>query len=145
MWLIAETRRVYRGRLHVLGLGSPSVTPILAKIGVDSTDSATWRLKAAYGKVVLPGGGERHVTNRVVNFGRAKATLEDLHTLYTFLKNTGFPALDDFYQRLSTSFEYRALVNAWVVLHSREPPDPQHSTNCTKTSTLFSSRNIRRN
>ena len=122
MWLIAETRRVYRGRLHVLGLGSPSVTPILAKIGVDSTDSATWRLKAAYGKVVLPGGGERHVTNRVVNFGRAKATLEDLDTLYTFLKNTGFPALDDFYQRLSTSFEYRALVNAWVVLHSREPP-----------------------
>lgn len=31
---------------------------------------------------------------------------------------TGFPALDGFYERIRTSFEYRALVNAWVVVKS---------------------------
>ncbi|MGC9049933.1 tRNA-ribosyltransferase [Pyrobaculum sp.] len=121
--LIARARREFRGPLHVLGMGSPSVTPILHAMGVDSTDSATWRLKAAYGKVILPGGGERHVTDRAVNFGRAKPRDGELEELYHFLRETGFPALDGFYERIKTSFEYRALVNAWVVTRSwTQPP-----------------------
>ncbi|MEM1804186.1 MAG: hypothetical protein QXR80_06790, partial [Desulfurococcaceae archaeon] len=83
-----------------------------------STDSATWRLKAAYGKVILPGGGERHVTSRAVSFGKAKPKDGELEELYRFLKETGFPALDGFYEKIRTSFEYRALVNAWVVVKS---------------------------
>ncbi|ABL89150.1 conserved hypothetical protein [Pyrobaculum islandicum DSM 4184] len=120
--LIKRAREEYRGPLHVLGMGSPSVTPILALLGVDSTDSATWRLKAAYGKVLLPGGGERHVTDRVVNFGRAKPKDGELEELRRFLAENGFPALDGFYERIKTSFEYRALVNAFVVIKSTSHP-----------------------
>lgn len=109
-------------RVHVLGLGSPAVTPILELIGVDSTDTSTWRVKAAYGKVVLPGGGERHVTGRSVNFGKRPIRNGELDELYSFLKRTGFPYLNKFPDALYTSFEYRALINAWVVLVSRDEP-----------------------
>ncbi|MFN3803474.1 MAG: tRNA-ribosyltransferase [Pyrobaculum sp.] len=119
--LIAEVRQLYGGRLHVLGLGSPAVTPILKAVGVDSTDTATWRLKAAYGKVLLPGGGERHVTKRDVKFGKAKPKDGELEELHHFLRETGFPLSDGFSERLA-SFEYRALVNAWVVQKSELPP-----------------------
>ena len=107
--------------IHVLGLGSPIINPILKLINIDSTDTSTWRVKAAYGKVVMPGGGERHVSGRSINFGGKEATEEDLSRLYEFLKVTGFPMIDQF-NEISTSFEYRALVNAWVVLNSFEAP-----------------------
>jgi len=96
------------------------VTPILAAVGVDSTDSATWRLKAAYGKVLLPGEGERHVTDRRVNFGKAKPKDGELEELHNLLNARGFPLLEDFFERIRTSFEYRALVNAFVVIHSTQ-------------------------
>ncbi len=108
-------------KVHVLGLGSPIVTAILERIGVHSTDSSTWRVKAAYGKLILPGGGEVHVTNRNINFGKRKATERDLSIIKEFLIKTGFPLVDSF-ERVFTSFEYRALVNAYIVIHSREPP-----------------------
>ncbi|MFN7105882.1 MAG: tRNA-ribosyltransferase [Pyrobaculum sp.] len=119
--LVAQVRQLYRGRLHVFGLGSPAVTPILKAVGIDTTDTATWRLKAAYGKVLLPGGGERHVTTRKVAFGKAKPKDGELEELYHFLKTTDFPLLDGFFERLN-NFEYRALVNAWVVLRSGQTP-----------------------
>ncbi|WP_231818699.1 tRNA-ribosyltransferase [Thermoproteus tenax] len=125
MRLFAMARERFGGRLHLLGMGSPSVSATLEILGIDSADSATWRLKAAYGKVVLPGGGERHVTSRDVNFGRRKAREEELEELYAYLRSSGFPLLDgydDFKSRLRASFEYRALVNAWVILRSRSPP-----------------------
>ncbi len=114
-------RNYVKCRIHVLGLGSPLLNPILKAIGIDSTDSNTWRVKAAYGKVVLPGGGERHVSEKEVSFGRKKASEDDLRLLREFLRRTGFPLLDRF-DEIRTSFDYRALVNAWVVLHSYEEP-----------------------
>ncbi len=108
-------------KVHVLGLGSPVATAILEQIGVYSTDSSTWRVKAAYGKLILPGGGEVHVTNRNIRFGKRKASGKDLEMIRQFLLKTGFPLVDSF-DRVFTSFEYRALVNAYVVMHSREPP-----------------------
>jgi queuine/archaeosine tRNA-ribosyltransferase len=122
--LIAEAVEASGAKIHLLGMGSPAVAAALEALGVGSADSATWRLKAAYGKVLLPGGGERHVTDREVKFGRRKADAEELAQLYDWLKRTGFPVdgYDDFSARLKASFEYRALVNAWVVLRSREPP-----------------------
>lgn len=107
--------------IHVLGLGSPVINPILKFINIDSTDTSTWRVKAAYGKVVMPGGGERHVSGRSINFGGKEASRDDLVRLYAFLRDTGFPVIDRF-NDIMTSFEYRALVNAWVVLNSFEEP-----------------------
>jgi queuine/archaeosine tRNA-ribosyltransferase len=87
--LIAEAART--ARVHVLGMGSPAVSAALEALGVGSADSATWRLKAAYGKVLLPGGGERHVTDREVKFGRRKADAEELAQLREWLQETGVP------------------------------------------------------
>ncbi len=108
--------------IHVLGLGSPIINPILKLIGVDSTDTSTWRVKAAYGKVIMPGGGERHVSGRSINFGGKKITPDDLMRLHKFLRDTGFPIIDRF-NDIKLSFEYRALINAWVVLNSFEEPN----------------------
>ena len=119
MKLIALARAEFGGWLHVLGLGSPSVTPILAILGVDSTDTSTWRVKAAYGKVILPGGGERHVTGRSVRFGRRRIEQHELAELDEFLRATGFRW--NLYTLLH-SFEGRALINAWVVTRSRAMP-----------------------
>ncbi|NPA23189.1 MAG: hypothetical protein GXO23_02705 [Crenarchaeota archaeon] len=118
---LREIARDHKFRIHVLGLGSPVVIPILDLVGADSTDSSTWRVKAAYGKVVLPGGGEVHVTDRRINFGKRKATQRDLEYLKRFLEKTGFPLVHRF-ESIHTSFEYRALVNAYVIMRSREPP-----------------------
>ncbi len=118
---LKELSRDYKFNIHVLGLGSPVIVPILELIGIYSTDSSTWRVKAAYGKVVLPGGGEIHVTGRKINFGKRKATKEDLENLKTFLVRTRFPLTHRF-DSIYTSFEYRALVNAYVIMKSREKP-----------------------
>ncbi len=118
---LREFSRDYKFKIHVLGLGSPVVVPILELVGVHSTDSSTWRVKAAYGKVVLPGGGEVHVTQRKINFGKRKATERDIEELKRFLSSTGFPLIHRF-ESIYTSFEYRALVNAYVIMRSREKP-----------------------
>lgn len=48
--------------MHVFGIGSVTTMHLLFYIGVDSVDSVSWRLKAAYGAVQLPGVGDRFVT-----------------------------------------------------------------------------------
>ncbi len=118
---LKELRSIFKGKIHVLGLGSPIVTAILKAIGIDSTDSSTWRVKAAYGKIVSPGGGEVHVTDRNINFGKKKASIQDINRIYNFLRETNFPLIGDFW-KICTDFEYRALVNAWIVIHSEELP-----------------------
>ncbi len=119
---LLKVKRETKTCIHVLGLGSPIINPILKIMNMDSTDTSTWRVKAAYGKVVMPGGGERHVSGRAISFGGKKASSEDLMRLYEFLNRTGFPILDRF-EDLQSSFEYRALINAWVVLNSYEIPN----------------------
>lgn len=102
-------------KVHVFGLAAPSLVPKLREAGAYSSDSTNWKLKAAYGKVVLPWGGERHVTDRDFKFGGRRAAAEELARLYEFLKATGFPELDgDFASRLKDR-KYRMLVNAWAV------------------------------
>lgn len=118
---LKELREFCKCKIHVLGLGSPIVTAILKLLGIDSTDSSTWRIKAAYGKILLPGGGEIHVTSRSIKFGRRKATKQDIQYIYEFLKKHNFPLIDRF-DEIYTSFEYRALVNAYIVQICDIPP-----------------------
>ena len=44
-------------------------------------------------------------------------TLDEFNQLVQFLKETGFPLVRDVY-KIFNDFEFRALVNAWVVLNS---------------------------
>ena len=114
---LAEKRRI-----HVMGLGSITTLSILNTLRIHSTDSAAWRVKAAYGKIILPWGGERHVTHRKVNFGRKKLTNDEFIEMIELIKRTrGFPfKYDDLKtflaKKVFQKFEYRALFNAWIIL-----------------------------
>lgn len=60
-------------KVHVTGFGSSPLSLHLAYyLGADSADSAGYRRKAAYGKIVLPGTGERYISDRSANFGNSK-------------------------------------------------------------------------
>ena len=56
--------------IHLMGLGSSPLTLHLGYyLGIESTDSAGYRRKAAYGQIVLPGTGERYAGNNSAKFG----------------------------------------------------------------------------
>lgn len=113
--LIARIRKMYGESLHVMGLGAPTVVPILRVLGCNSTDSASWRVKAAHGKIVLPNGGERHITSRNAKFGVTTLSEEEI----MFINKLKCPILKECgWEKLRTSFEVRALFNAWVTLYS---------------------------
>lgn len=101
-------------RIHVLGIGSHIMISILKKLGVYSLDTSTWRVKAAYGHVILPGNGERYVGTRNIRFRTPLATSEDISLLYRSLRDSGFPFLDRFNELLG-SFRGRAIINAWII------------------------------
>lgn len=48
--------------LHVFGVGSVATMHLMFSLGVDSVDSASWRVKAAYGAIQLPGIGDRFIS-----------------------------------------------------------------------------------
>ena len=103
-------------RVHVFGLGAPSVIPFLRVLGVYSTDSMTWRVKAAYGKIILPGCGERHVTDRVVNFGRRKLSSDEFERLLKLLDEFNRVSREKIgFDDLRRDFTKRAIFNFWVL------------------------------
>ncbi len=110
-------RKLWRGHVHALGIASPAILPLINIIGVNSSDTQTWRHKAAYGKIVIPGLGERHITQKSVGFGPAKLqpgereVLEEL--LERFHRETGVRLTMD---QLRRDFRARALFNAYIVL-----------------------------
>lgn len=110
-------RKIFSGWLHALGIGGASaIYKALSIIGVNSLDSSSWRTKAAYGKVMIPGLGERYVGNGRAKFGRKDLSEYDMNVLRQALEKTGFPYIDKLADMLKT-FRGRALVNAWVMRH----------------------------
>jgi len=101
-------------KFHVLGIGSYLMIRIMEALGAYSIDTSSWRVKAAFGHIIIPGLGERHVSNRNIKFRTPKAKKDELDTLYDALKKTGFPYIDEFYLLLK-KFHGRALINAWVI------------------------------
>ncbi|MCI4435183.1 MAG: hypothetical protein JHC33_00005 [Ignisphaera sp.] len=88
----------------------------LQYLNVTSMDSSSWRTKAAYGKVIIPGRGERYVGGREAKFGRKDLSPEDLKLLIDALEQTRFPFIDRLDDMLK-SFKGRALINAWITKH----------------------------
>jgi len=69
-------------KIHLMGFGSSPLTLHLAYyMGVDSTDTTGYRRKAAYGKIVLLGTGERYVGRGDAKFGISKFSSRDRHLL----------------------------------------------------------------
>jgi len=120
---LALARRLWKGPLHVLGAGSPVMARIVGLIGADSADTATWKVKAAYGKVIFPGVGERYVGTRKIRYGPLYARPEEIDGLEEFLRRTGFPLPREGVRGLLSTFQGRALVNAWVLRYSSWQPN----------------------
>ncbi len=116
---IALMRKLWGGRLHALGLASAAMIPLLRLLRVDSGDTQTWRHKAAYGKIIIPGLGERHVSERRVRFGPARVRgVDEEHLLRRLVEEVSRSlSLDPakLMERIRSDFVTRALVNAWVL------------------------------
>ena len=125
-----------RNRIHVMGVGAATTISILNVLRIKSTDSAAWRVKAAYGKIILPWGGERHVTERNVNFGKKKLTRAEFEELVNLIEKTdNFPLINDhkdirdyLLNTIFKKFETRALFNLWIVLTLSKKIPPKTGT-----------------
>jgi len=122
-----------RENVHVMGVGAATTISILNALKIKSADSAAWRVKAAYGKIILPWGGERHVTDRKVNFGRKKLSKEELFELANLVRmsdnfpfNNNHDKIEEYLvTEVFSKFEKRALFNAWVVLSLAKKVPPR--------------------
>ena len=112
---LSLVRRIWDGSLHALGIASAAVIPLLKLIGVDSGDTQTWRHKAGYGKIIIPGTGERHISDQQVRFGPAKLREDELEKFNSLVKKAS-RILGISHEILAASFEARALFNAWVLV-----------------------------
>ncbi len=107
-------------RVHVLGATGANSSHIAWFMGLEQTDSSSWRKKAAYGKIALPGVAEVGVSGRESTFGIVKWQ-ERFNVL---LKECTCPAcnghtLPERMEILKSSFEMRAVHNAWTYLEER--------------------------
>lgn len=117
---LALIRRLVDKRIHALGLASPAVLPILRRLGIDSADTMTWRQKAAYGKVIIPGMGERHVSGRRVRFGPKYTTSSDWDKLRYYLAVMNEKGLSIDLEDIVSDFTSRAVFNAWSLQYIAE-------------------------
>jgi 7-cyano-7-deazaguanine tRNA-ribosyltransferase len=60
--------------LHAFGVGSASTMHLMFALGVDSVDSMSWRMKAAYGAIQLPGLSDRFIISKNRQKGRIPLT-----------------------------------------------------------------------
>ncbi|MGQ4890888.1 MAG: hypothetical protein ACP6IP_00170 [Candidatus Njordarchaeia archaeon] len=114
-------RKYIAHEIHVMGLGSPTTIPLIKRISIDSTDSSSWRIKAAFGKIILPCHGERHITERKVNFGKKKITDKELNYIKSIVTSwdgvliSKYGEFNRLIESIKYNFEDRALFNAWVI------------------------------
>jgi tRNA-guanine family transglycosylase len=110
--IVSFIRKVLPDRMiHVFGIGSTLTMPLMFYAGADSVDSSSWRSKAAFGAIQLPGIGDRYITPR------------KRHKPYPQLRGEESRLLDECkcpacresgFEGLRKSFTMRALHNAWV-------------------------------
>lgn len=121
--LILQIRAMYpEAMLHVFGAGSLSTMYLLFLLGVDSVDSCSWRLKAAFGEIQLPGLSNRCITNVCRgNHTRRKLTPDELSLLEkcdcTVCRDTSIGMR---IKRLASSYAARSIHNAHVFVSEIE-------------------------
>jgi 7-cyano-7-deazaguanine tRNA-ribosyltransferase len=64
--------------IHVFGVGSVGTMRMVVAAGADSMDSSSWRMKAAHGALIVPGGNDRFVSP---GEGRKGLTKDDRKSL----------------------------------------------------------------
>jgi tRNA-guanine family transglycosylase len=109
---ISEIKSNTEFKIHLTGLGSsPLMLHLAYYLGITSTDSAGARRKAAYGKIILPGKGERHISNKAFSFGRSRLSNEDIQ----LLENCDCSICRENRERLYIDWKARALHNEYVL------------------------------
>mgnify|MGYP001089913282 CR=1 FL=1 len=114
--IVSHVRKLLpRKIVHVFGVGSTITMHLMFASGADSLDSSSWRSKAAFGIIQLPGIGDRYITGRAgkatgkkyLNLSRKEARiLDECHC--PACKKLGLSGL-------RRSFSMRALHNCWVL------------------------------
>jgi len=118
------TSRRHTNRLHLFGWGAPTLSHMAELLGVESVDSSSWRKLAAFGKIVLPGSGERHVSGRESKSSHKRLSRrdkEELERCQCPVCSAG-NAIGGFRKKGSAGFFNRALHNGYVLVHGRRPP-----------------------
>lgn len=100
-------------KTHLMGFGSsPLMLHIGYYLGADSTDSAGYRRKAAYGKIILPGTGERHIGSLSASFGATNLNSRD----WKLLEKCGCPICKNGeYELLWKDWQARATHNEYIM------------------------------
>lgn len=105
--------------LHVFGVGGITTILSIFSMGADSVDSVSWRLKAAYGAIQLPGISDRFLSPRPDSL-KARKVLQRHEA--NILSQCDCPVCAPFkrlgWQKryLDSSFEARTIHNSWVFL-----------------------------
>lgn len=110
--IILEAKKMLPNKkIHVFGIGSTLTMHLMFFSGVSSVDSSSWRTKAAFGAIQLPGIGDRYITPKKKSITRNKLSREERK----ILEECECPACKaEGYYGLKHSFKLRALHNAWV-------------------------------
>jgi queuine/archaeosine tRNA-ribosyltransferase len=112
-------------RIHVLGATGQNSSHLCWFAGMDQTDSSSWRIKAAYGKISLLGVSEAKVSKTPSSFGVQK--WKESHN--RLLKECECPICKglNVEERLSVlgadksaGFKARCVHNAWTYLIERD-------------------------
>jgi len=106
-------------KVHLMGFGSsPLMLHMGYYLGVKSTDSTGYRRKAAYGKIILPGTGERYVGETSTEFG-VSASLQDGNPIRSrdlaLLENCTCPVCMVNKYQLWADWRARAIHNEYVM------------------------------
>lgn len=124
--LILQVRKCYPDTvLHVFGVGSLSTMYLLYLLGIDSVDSVSWRIKAAFGEIQLPGLPNRCVSGICTGVHtRRKLSREDYGLLIQCnCHSCESLSLSQRINNLRCSYAARAVHNASVliseVVHAR--------------------------
>ena len=110
--IVSYARKLLRDRLtHVFGVGSSLTMHLMFHVGADSVDSSSWRMKAAFGAIQLPGVGDRYITGTKKHKTYRNLSREEER----ILDKCGCPACKEYsLTDLRKSFNLRAIHNAWV-------------------------------
>jgi len=116
--LLAKARRSFGGQLHIFGFGGGITSlHIAAALSIDSTDSCSWRVRAARGLIMVPGRGERAVRD----FRSRKDRILSLEDLLALKKCRCAPCKVDGINALEMTgqpgFQHRAIHNLSVLSH----------------------------
>ncbi|WP_371801795.1 hypothetical protein [Candidatus Lokiarchaeum ossiferum] len=122
---VIKKQKLDEHRIHVLGASGQNSSHLCWYAGIDQTDSSSWRIKAAYGKIALIGVSEAKVSNVKSSFGvkawkpKHDQLLKDCEC--PVCKHLSLPQKKEILgQGKSIGFNNRCIHNAYVYLQERE-------------------------